>query len=598
MPEESKPLKAQLLRFREALIFHALPLLVLLVLASLATALAWNVGFEQRWTSDTTDTFYRIMRSTPADAEHGRALLPTMLGEVQRAFYGTPAAGWYQAVFDAYLRSFYLAWDDIAMAYKLAVFPLLAIFSLTAYGFFWSLTRRRWVALALTVAALAPMPLAWAGERAGFGPIWNYTRRYFLSAWIPAITWFFYRGMLNNKKLLLVAVAAAGLASNLHASGIILIEIFALTWLVYGRINFKRISLAAALVLLGLLFSVTSISSIWAQGLEKISQLMLAGMSGDALAAAGSVFPFGRERIPPELSYLFYPPRIYSHLSPVLVDFWLLLALVLSVLPLVLRRGGNGESRIALFAGSAMCLLFVSFEQMWPWVMLGGALYFAGRRAEPAHPYVLACYLVIATFWVAVVGMLVFQLAYQSVEGFPLVFNQLRGIRFMGFWVFVWIAALAIPLLNKGVLIEKRVLKLILLAICVAGFFTLKGFYRQNFDSQDQAYTERKIALLDIARWAKSNTPPGSLFMAGSSAFAIVADRLVLHTDKEVRNESIDWLPPKGLLPPAKGLEVARREQAAYFFLDPADVPEGFSTCVRRNNQYFALLETACVVKN
>lgn len=585
-------------RLRQALLYHALPLLLLLLIAALATALAWNVGFEQRWTSDTTDTFYRIMVTTPAAAERGRALLPTLAGEVERAFSGTPPVGWYQAVFDAYLRSFYLAWGDMAMAYKIVVFPLLSIFSLLAYAFFWSLTGKRWVAFSLTLAALAPMPLAWAGERAGFGPIWNYTRRYFLSAWLPLLTWLFYRGVLGNRKMLLMAVAAAGLASNLHASGIILIEIFALTWLLCGNVSLRRILLAGSLFLFGLLFSVTSISSIWAQGLGKISQLMIAGISNDALAANASLLPFSRERITPELYYLFYPPRIYSHLSAVLVDFWLLLTLLLSASPLLLRRALKRESRLALFAGSAMCLLFVSFQQMWPWVMLGGALYIAGRRTEPAAGYGLACYLVIATFWVTVVGMLVFQLAFQLIEGFPLVFNQLRGIRFMGFWVFVWIAALAFPLLNGAALVGTHIFRLIVLALCVAGLLTLKSYYRQNFGSQDVAYTERKLALLELARWAKSNTPPGSMFMAGSSAFGIVSDRAVLRQDKVVRNEGIDWLPPKGLLPALESLKVARREQATYFFLDPADVPLAFSRCVRKTNSHFALVETACLAES
>jgi hypothetical protein len=573
---------------------HLLPLLLLVVFALATATFAWNVGYEYRWTSDTTDTFYRIISTLPDNsAPRGGGLLSTLLTGMVDVIAQQPVTDWYQALFDAYLRSFHLALGDISLAYRVQVFPLSILFGFSAYFFFHWLTGNRWLAVVLALAALLPMPLSWAGERSGLGPIWTYTRRYFLTAWLPLLTFFHFRAMLDKRMLLIPVMASVGLASNLHASGILLLEILVLTWLVVDRITVKRLIQAGLLMAAGLLFSVASLGSVWKAGLGAISQRLLTMLSSDALAAQLAVLDKARLAMP-EVQYLFYPPKIYAHLPSGLVDAWLMVTVILSLLPLLLRARQKDLGSFHLFTAASACLLFISFEQMWVWILVSGVLYAAGRHAERPRAYTLAAWLIICNFWVAVVGMLVFQLSYGLIDGFPLVYNQLRGIRFMGFWVFVWLAVLATPVAarrNPWRDLPRLLVLTMGLALIVAGH----NVYRSYFRGTDSERLDQKTALLDLAIWAKRNTPPTSVFLVGYSPFGVLAERRVTHPDKTVRNAAIDWLPPKGMTKPEQTLALARQFSATHLFIDPAQVSPELARCVRVANLVYALAETACL---
>jgi len=341
---------------------HGLPLGAILLLAVISAAFSWNIGYEYRWTSDTTDTFYRIVRTLPADAPRGGSLAAALLDGFARVFAEEPVTAWYQSLFDAYLRAFHLAWGDISLAYKVQVLPLTLLFGGPAYFFFLRLTGHRGLALALAVAALLPMPLSWAGERSGLGPLWTYTRRYFHTAFLPLIALLYFRGGLGQRSALLAAMVLAGAASNLHASGVLLVEGLVLAWLMAGPISPRRAARAAGLLALAFCFSIAAVGSLWTRGLQTITHLLLSGAVNDALATPLNFLVEARQKVGEGERYLFYPPKIYDQLPGLLVDGWLLLTLVLSLAPLAVRRWRGEEHFPTLVAAAAACLLFVDFE--------------------------------------------------------------------------------------------------------------------------------------------------------------------------------------------------------------------------------------------
>lgn len=574
---------------------HFLPLFLLFAYALASALFAWNIGYEYRWTSDTTDTFYRIINSSlPQSVQQGHGLLTVLLSGLADVIDHQYVATWYQGMFDAYLRSFQLSLGDISLAYKILVFPFNLIFGSIAYFFFYWLTRNRGLACVLAILALLPMALPWAGERSGLGPIWTYTRRYFLTAWLPLIAFLYFRGVLGDRKLLILAIVGAGAASNLHASGIILLEVLVLTWVLAGPICLKRLLHGGGLLVIGLLFSVTAIGSLWNAGLHAISKILLATFSSDAVAASLTILDSAKEAISPELQYLFYPPRIYSEVPRSLVDIWLVATFVASAVPLVRRACRLEAGASYLFIAASACLLFVSFEQMWAWVVVASLLYVMGREGDRRPTFTLTAYLIISNFWVAVGGMLIFQVGYGLIDGFPLVFNQLRGIRFMGFWVFIWLAVLAVPVVARP-LQDKTQSRLLAVAVGIAFLVTGQTVYRQYFRGQNNDRLGQKKALLELAKWAKHNTPQDSIFLVGYSSFGVLADRQITHTDKRVRNDAINWLPPKGLVKPDEALKLAQQFSATHVFLNPDQVPSQLISCIKTSNEYYAVAETPCL---
>lgn len=573
---------------------HVVPIL-LLVLFALATALVgWNIGYEYRWTSDTTDTFYRIISTLPTDrAASDAGLLATLNKEFVFVISNQPTINWYQGLFDGYLRSFHLVFGDISLAYKTQVFPLSLVFGAFAYALFYRLTGSRWLAVALAFAALMPMPLAWAGERSGIGPIWTFTRRYFLTAWLPLLAIFYFRAMLDTRKSIGLAIMSVGLASNLHASGIILLVILVLTWLITDGVTGQRLLKSALLMALGLLCSVASFASIWKAGLGAITQLMLAALSNSAIAGEMAILDKARLAAP-EVAYLFYPPKMYAKLPPALLSVWLLTTIALSFWPLAQRVRGRDAPSLWLFIAASACLLFISFEQMWAMFLLSCVLYSIAPPGKDARAFVVTAYLIICTFWVAVVGMLLFQLAYGLIAGFPLVFNQLRGIRFVGFWVFIWLAVLSAPLTTMPRPLAKQP-RLLLWTTGIALLVTAQNFYRGYFQGLDNERLEQKIALLELADWARQSTPQDSVFLVGYSSFGTRAERRITHTDKQVRNAAIEWLPPKGLKGPEESLALAQELHATHLFLSPAVLSSELNHCVRAKNAIYAIVETSCL---
>jgi hypothetical protein len=572
---------------------HGLPLGTILLLAIVSAAFSWNVGYEYRWTSDTTDTFYRIINTLPSDAHRGDSLVRVLVEGFVRVFAEKPVTAWYQSLFDAYLRAFHLAWGDISLAYKVQVLPLTLFFGCAAYFFFLYLTDHRGLALALAVAALLPMPLSWAGERSGLGPLWTYTRRYFHTAILPIVALLYFRGALGQRAALLAALALAGASSNLHASGVLLAEGLVLAWLLAEPISPRRTVQAVGLLALAFCLSVTAMGYLWEGGLQTVTRLLLSSMSGEAVATPLHFLIDARQKVDESVRYLFYPPKIYTHLPKLLVDGWLLLTLALSIVPLVIRRCYGKEHFPVLVATAGACLLFVDFAKMWYWVLLGGLLFTSTGNSTRTPTVRLSSYLIIAGFWVAVGGMLVFQAGLALIDGFPVIFNQLRGIRLLGFWVFIWIAALAAPLVAR--LPESPLVRrLLLAAIGIAVILHGQTAYRQYFRGQDGDRVERKLALLELATWAKAHTPKESVFLVGYSAFGIVSERRIVQTDKSVRNTRIDWLPPKGISPPEETPALAQRYAAGYFLMPAEGVPALLKACVLYANAVYALAATSC----
>jgi hypothetical protein len=127
-------------------------------------------------------------------------------------------------------------------------------------------------------------------------------------------------------------------------------------------------------------------------------------------------------------------------------------------------------------------------------------------------------------------GMALFQVGYYAIDGFPLVFNQLRGSRFLGLMVFAWLAVLMAQIDWKASTDWKRRLLIFFVAI------SFVVMLRQEFRSYIRYRVEPDlIELLDVARWSKEHTTKNAQFLVVSTRFGIVAERRIFLHDRDSR---------------------------------------------------------------
>lgn len=516
------------LRPPSSLAAHATALVVFLLLSAFWVVQFQDKGAEAIRTSDTTDSFYSVVMGARDLRQPAPASLPAQLWHDQVAVWkSSDLRNLYQAQFDAYLKSVYLATGDVAAAYKMLAGPLNFIYLLGCYLLFLAVGGGRRLSLAFAVLASFPIFVPLAGESFGMGPFTNFSRRHLFTAFVPLALLLFYR-YRDDMRVLPFVFAFFGLIANLHASGTLLVGIALLACFFRRPPARPRLADGALLLLASCAAGFIALGSVW-----KVVGDFAIKLSASIVPAAHAASVDLKAGIPSEFRYLFYPPHIYSHLPEALVHAMSAAVFCLALLTLWLRRRvSQPVYGSLLFASSLAILAFLGFSELKFWLLAALPLWLLAKDKAPTPAFELASLFILATYFVSFVPTVVFQFAYFHVADFPLVHNSLRGVRFIGLFVFVWLAALACRIGFDRLSRPARYGIVLLFSIAV--FADVRHLVRDNF--RRPANQGEIVSLMDAARWARYNTPADARFFVAGSAFGIVAERRIHLKDKQSRN--------------------------------------------------------------
>jgi hypothetical protein len=509
--------------------------------------------------------------------------LKQVLADQQATYATTGMKSLYQASFERYFGTVYRVTGDITLGYKILVFPLNLIFLLGAYALFFHLTGKPALSAAFAFLASFPIAIPIAGEFFGMGPVTIYSRRNLFTAFVPFALYLFYL-WIQRPRLLIAAFAFVGLISNLHASGILLAEILIFAYFLYHN---KKPNLWRYIPLFGLMvviFGFASMGGLWGQVASFFYGLAQQVIPSAHAAISGFMQKQGMVE---GTEFLFYPLRIYSHLPLMLLHVMTLFVVVLSSWTLLFGRRINSLARAPLlFLAGLAILAYLGFSEFSYFLLVGVAAFALTWKQPPDLKFDLTHHLILATFFVSFIGMLLFQTGFYSIEGFPLVFNQLRGTRFLGLMIFVWLAVLISRIdWNNSGLWGKR---LFIMCSAIALLMTLRQDFRSYIHYKEDPDS---IALLDLARWSKEHTPGNAAFLVVSTRFGIIAERNVLLHDRDSRTT-----PGQALLSRMQGSftelkQLAREKGMSYIVVkkDRVELPAG--TIPVYDNQRYALVK-------
>lgn len=571
--------------------------LLLIFLVSLGKAYyAFGIGLEYRWSGDSTVTFARVLDEAAAEKLTPTGQLwPRVMTDQLGVLKRFPAKRWYQESFDIYLKSVYIETGDITLAYKYLVFPLNLLFMAGAYFLFRHAGLNATLAVLLSAVAAMDIYLPWVAEKMGFGPVWVYTRRYLYTAFVPWIL-LGYLKYFQDWRALFMVFLGAGLAANLHSSGLLLVLVMLLYWLLCNARQWRAYPTFLAYAALGFVGAFYAMGSIWGRLLSRLGDVLLGLFVSGAVAA--TLFPAldsGRELIPHYVRFMSYPPREYEDFPRLLVDVWLVLTLAASLLPLLVRRGSERLYSTCLMLASSLCLLFASLEAFKGWVLLAWLLYWAaGDRLYRSRHFEITSGLILVCFWVAVPSLMAWQYLLTQFQGMPLGIEQARALRFLGFLVFLWLACIlatfdaSIFRARKGL----RVATYVTLSLIVLSEVAVT--YKKHVRWLQKEEYQREVAVLDLARWAKANLPGDALVFVGSSTFRVEANRRVTHDDKQAQWADAPALVPLKPVVPASALQDGARFKATHALVDASSVSASFEACILKRNGRFALMDLGC----
>lgn len=573
-----------------------LAMLVILVLALGKSFYSQGIGLEQRWSGDTTDTFYRVVTTT---SEADRVVKGSLVGRIVRdqanIISTQPIHVWYQLSFENYLRAVYVETGDITQAYKLLVFPLNLLFLLGAYVLFRHVgCRSRW-ALLIAVVASMDIYIPWVAEKMGLGPVWTYTRRYLYTAFVPWLV-FAYLYYFNRKVALGIVMLAAGVIANLHSSGLLLIGIFLLVWLSWhGRKleNWGITGLYAGGAALGAFYA---LGSIWGRLFSQVLTILLGMLMSSATAA--TFFPAlleGKTLLAQYIQFMTYPPREYKNLPLLVIDFWVICTLLATLAPMLVRRYRPEYLSLSLMLAASACLLFTSFEAFSLWVALAIVLYLRAKNSVLESRYFeISCRLIVVTFWLAVPTLMFWQFMLTQVPNMPLGLEQVRALRFEGFFVFLWLASITAAT-SKAKPGKYRWYPVLLYSVLVVILLTQgRDIYKRHVRWLERSEYKNEVALLDLARWGKTNLPNNAHVFVGSSTFGVVSERRVSHTDKTAQFPGSPALAPLQHVSPEYAAEQREKYSATHAVVDTALIVPKTTECVLAKNERYALIDLAC----
>lgn len=519
------------------LIPHIWAILILIAVAGGWASFSWNQGVEHIKQSDTTATYFAVVmhykheRDAVTSGQTVEWQFPSLLLQVwsdQRAlFASTNIKSLYQASFERYLGTIYRVTGDVTLGYKLLVFPLVLIFLLGAYVLFMHLTGRP--ALSVVFAFLASFPIAIpiAGEYFGMGPVTIYSRRNLFTPFVPFAVYLFYL-WIKNPRLLIAVFAFVGLISNLHASGILLAEIFIFAYVIFYFKNTGSLKYVAVFGFMVAVFGFVAVGGLWGS----IDDFLFSLMQMVIPSAHAALLGFTQKQgIPEQLTYLFYPLHIYSHLPVMLLHGMTFFVSVFLCWVLIFgHRIKSSAKPSLLFLADLAVLAYLGFSEFKYFLLVGVIAFLLGRKRPSDLKLELTHYCILAIFFVSFMGMLLFQIGFYSIEGFPLVFNQLRGARFLGLMVFVWLAVLISRIDFENLNVWGK--RIFIGCIAIALLMTLRHDFRSWVHHEGDA---EMAALLDLARWSRLHTSQDAVFLVFSTQFGIVAERNVFLHDKQSR---------------------------------------------------------------
>ncbi|HHC73769.1 MAG TPA: hypothetical protein ENK78_01655, partial [Thiothrix sp.] len=307
-----------------------LPLIILLAVAFFWSELSWQKKSEHLLTSDTTQVFYQIIQNTPLIAPVNNDwgymdITWNILNHFSQtlAEYGLLA---YQPLRDAYISAVYEITGDPFDAYRIVSLPLNFIFLLGAWLLFRALGAKQYLALILAALLSAPWLIPLSGEQFGMGVATIFSRRHFMTAFIPLLMYFYYRRLCHQQSLIPVFIFT-GLIANLHASALLFAEILILHFCFYQTsisintrffsvimlkaLGFLIVTLCAGAIAFGSLFQPLLIAFQQLAGeFLLFSSAYAASMNIDSILDQHLQQP-----IPSHLRYLFFPWHVYQNIS-------------------------------------------------------------------------------------------------------------------------------------------------------------------------------------------------------------------------------------------------------------------------------------------
>lgn len=572
---------------------HILATLLFIGIAAGWAFYSWNTGVEHIRQSDTTGVYFAVVMQYKHEREaipsnqqtdwRWGSLLKEVMSDQKALFASTDVKSLYQASFNRYLGTVYRVTGDVTLGYKILVFPLNLLFLLGAYALFLHLTGKVLLATLLAVLASFPIAIPIAGEFFGMGPVTIYSRRNLFTAFAPIAIFLFYR-WIHKPYLLLLVFAFVGLISNLHASGVLLAEILVLTYFIYNYKKSTSWGYAALFGLIAIIFGFMSVGGLWSRVASYLSGLAGSAAPKEHVTISGFL---GKQGIPDELDFLFYPLRIYSHLPLELLHVMTVIVITLSFWAVLLKQREDSHGKnVLLFLSGVAALAYLGFSEFGYFLLVGIAAFSFTWKQGIDRKFELTHYLILAIFFVSFAGMLLFQVGYHVIKSFPLVFDQLRGARFLGLMVFAWLAVLLsrIDWSTSGKWGRRTLVACIIIALLMTVRQDFRSWIRYKEDPDS-------AALLDLARWCKDNTPNNAAFLVVSTRFGIVAERNVLLHDRESRMIHRQKLLERthGGLPELR--QLAREEGMSYIVVktDQSMFPTGENPVY--GNQRYALIK-------
>lgn len=511
-------------------------IILLIIVAAIWSYISWNRDIEHIATSDTTDTLFSVVGGY-SDTDNGTRIswswyniASQISDDFSDALEVNKLFDSYNALFFTYIRSVHKVTGNPLDAYRILVFPLTLIFLLGGFLLFRKLGNSYWVAALLAVLMSFPLTIPLAGEQFGMGPVTIYSRRHLMTAFIPILTYIYYTRLVKGKSQLLTFLLI-GLASNLHASGFLFAEILGFLYLMYCGASWVSVSKLMAYIGVLLVGGFIALGRVYSELIGLIDVIITAMLP---VANAGGMREILVSGIPAKFTYLFFPWHIYGHWPAwltVIIAIFMNGIVIFTVTRAIFRMKIN---LILLFAACILVMGYINGPEMTLVLALLVYLAFIGGVSREGPSQLFAHYLVLSVFAVSICMTLIFQAGYLFIDGFPLVFSQLRASRFvwLGYFVLLSVVLANINLSSKTsfqIKIFWTVLALVLLV-------ELRHAYRSHIRIK---FNQEQIAFYDVARWAKKNTLADAKILVASSQFGLISERKIVFGDKDTGSNKL-----------------------------------------------------------
>jgi hypothetical protein len=432
-------------------------------------------------------------------------------------FGGTSMIEDYIPLYIGFLRLAYHVFGDLAAGYKVLVFPLTLLYLVGAYFVFLRFSCIPWVAVALSAFSSLPLGIVLAEEIFGLGPLKLMVARTILTGVFPFL-FLAFCAWTSKPGRLIALFLGVGLLANLHpVSALDIAAVLGITYLLE-----RRGDLRSWFVLVGMAAAALAGAApiAWNQLHHAARQAAMAVQSG-----SGAVAQIASE----EFRFIMFPPRSLSAL-PMGVAYTLTIGVMLISVVTVLhgRRRESGPGGLLFRLGAAASAAYLLFPEVKLLSALPIVLFLLPHREASLREERLAVYFSLATFWITMAELLVFQFGPASLNRALLGVMATRVARFAVFAVYLLIA-LAVRLVDwskvRGIVKVACILLLVF-----AAFWQVRHTFRTYLRPRGEAAAADLAA---VARWARDDTSPEDLFLFDSAVFRVIAQRPLAFATKD-----------------------------------------------------------------